>query len=110
MSQVESPLGALAIESWARHEWLSWTKMADVEREAPPVLVGGDGPYVVEANGTRLLDAMSGLFTTQIGYSHGAEIGAAAAAQMERLAYYPHWAATNPAPPAPTERILALAP
>ena len=39
---------------------------------------------------------MSGLFTTQIGYSHGAEIGAAAAAQMERLAYYPNWAATQP--------------
>jgi adenosylmethionine-8-amino-7-oxononanoate aminotransferase len=53
---------------------------------------------------------MSGLFTTQIGYSHGAEIGAAAAAQMERLAYYPNWAATNPATLALTERILALAP
>ena len=110
MSQVESPLGALDIESAARHEWLSWTKMADVEREAPPVLVGGDGPYVIEADGTRLLDAMSGLFTTQIGYSHGAEIGAAAAAQMERLAYYPNWAATNPATLALTERVLALAP
>ena len=110
MSQVESPLGALDIESSARHEWLSWTKMADVEREAPPVLIGGDGPYVIEADGTRLLDAMSGLFTTQIGYSHGAEIGAAAAAQMERLAYYPNWAATNPATLALTERVLALAP
>ncbi|MDX6628412.1 MAG: hypothetical protein QOH00_658, partial [Gaiellales bacterium] len=57
MSQVESPLGTLDIESAARHEWLSWTKMADVEREAPPVLVGGDGPYVIESDGTRLLDA-----------------------------------------------------
>ena len=84
--------------------------MADVEREAPPVLVGGDGPYVIESDGTRLLDAMSGLFTTQIGYSHGAELGAAAAAQMERLAYYPNWAATNPATLELTERILALAP
>ncbi len=84
--------------------------MADVEREAPPVLVGGDGPYVIESDGTRLLDAMSGLFTTQIGYSHGAELGAAAAAQMEQLAYYPNWAATNPATLALTERILALAP
>ena len=110
MSQVESPLGALDVESSARHEWLSWTKMADVEREAPPVLIGGDGPYVIESDGTRLLDAMSGLFTTQIGYSHGTELGAAAAAQMEHLAYYPNWAATNPATLALTERILALAP
>ena len=110
MSQVESPLGTLDIESSARHEWLSWTKMADVEREAPPVLVGGDGPYVIESDGTRLLDAMSGLFTTAIGYSHGKELGAAAAAQMEQLAYYPNWAATNPATLALTERVLALAP
>ncbi len=51
-----------------------------------------------------------GLFTTQIGYSHGRELGAAAAAQMEQLAYYPNWAATNPATLALTERILALAP
>ena len=110
MSQVESQLGTLDIESSSRHEWLSWTKMADVERAAPPVIVGGDGPYVIESDGTRLLDAMSGLFTTQIGYSHGAELGAAAAAQMERLPYYPNWAATNPATLALTERILALAP
>ena len=110
MSQVESQMGTLDIESSSRHEWLSWTKMADVERAAPPVLVGGDGPYVIESDGTRLLDAMSGLFTTQIGYSHGAELGAAAAAQMERLPYYPNWAATNPATLALTERILALAP
>ena len=52
MSQVESPLGTLDIESSARHEWLSWTKMADVERAAPPVIVGGDGPYVIESDGT----------------------------------------------------------
>jgi adenosylmethionine-8-amino-7-oxononanoate aminotransferase len=65
---------------------------------------------VIESDGTRLLDAMSGLFTTQIGYSHGAELGAAAAAQMERLAYYPNWAATNPATLALTERVLGLAP
>ena len=49
---------------------------------------------------------MSGLFTTAIGYSHGKELGAAAAAQMEQLAYYPNWAATNPATLALTERIL----
>ena len=54
---------------------------------------------------------MSGLFTTQIGYSHGEELGAAAAAQLANgIGYYPNWAATTPAPLALTERMLALAP
>jgi adenosylmethionine-8-amino-7-oxononanoate aminotransferase len=110
MSTVESIAGAVDIERAARGEWLSWSRMADYEEHAPPVLVGGDGPYLVEADGTRLLDGMSGLFTTQIGYSHGKELGEAAAAQLEKLGFYPNWAATNPATLALTERVLGLAP
>ena len=108
MSQVESPVGTIDIEHASRGGWWSWTKMADYEAAQPPVIVGGDGPYLFESSGTKLLDAMSGLFTTQIGYSHGKEIGAAAAAQMETMPYYPNWAATNPATLALTERILSL--
>ena len=108
MSQLESPIGTIDVEHASRGGWWSWTKMADYENAQPPVMVGGDGPYLIESNGTRLLDAMSGLFTTQIGYSHGKELGAAAAAQMEQLAFYPNWAATNPATLALTERILGL--
>ena len=74
----------------AAGEWLSWTRMADFDGSAPPILVGGEGPYVFEADGTRLLDAMSGLFTTQIGYSHGAELGEAAKRQLEAFGFYPN--------------------
>ena len=73
-------------------EWLSWTRNADYREEPPPVVVGGEGPYVIDRDGRRLLDGISGLFTTQIGYSHGAELGAAAAAQLEQLGFYPNWA------------------
>ncbi len=84
--------------------------MSDFAEAAPPVIVGGDGPYVIDQDGRRLLDCVSGLFTTQIGYSHGARIGAAAATQLERLGFYPNWAATHPAALALTDRILGLAP
>jgi adenosylmethionine-8-amino-7-oxononanoate aminotransferase len=94
----------------AAGEWLSWTRMADFDGDAPPILVGGDGPYVLEAGGTRLLDAMSGLFTTQIGYSHGAELGRAAKRQLESFGFYPNWAATSPAPIELTRRVTGLAP
>ena len=94
----------------AAGEWLSWTRMADFDGAAPPILVGGEGPYVYEADGTRLLDAMSGLFTTQIGYSHGAELGDAAKRQLESFGFYPNWAATSPAPVELTRRVTSLAP
>jgi adenosylmethionine-8-amino-7-oxononanoate aminotransferase len=73
-------------------------------------VVGGSGPYVTDADGSRLLDAMSGLFTTQIGYSHGKELGQAAAEQLEQLGYYPNWGATHPAAIRLTDRLLGLAP
>ena len=91
-------------------EWLNWSKMKDFQDQSPPVIVSGDGPYAIDKDGNRLLDGVSGLFTTQIGYSHGKEIGAAAAAQLEELCFYPNWAATHPSALALTERILGLAP
>jgi len=101
--------GVEALQEAAHGEWLSWTRMADFADAAPPILVGGEGPYVFESDGTRLLDAMSGLFTTQIGYSHGAELGAAAQRQLESFGFYPNWAATSPAPLELTRRVTELA-
>jgi adenosylmethionine-8-amino-7-oxononanoate aminotransferase len=101
--------GVEALQEAAGGEWLSWTRMADFADAAPPILVGGEGPYVFESDGTRLLDAMSGLFTTQIGYSHGAELGAAAQRQLESFGFYPNWAATSPAPLELTRRVTELA-
>ena len=102
--------GVDALREAAGREWLSWTRMADFDGAAPPILVGGEGPYVFEADGTRLLDAMSGLFTTQIGYSHGPELGEAAKRQLESFGFYPNWAATSPAPVELTRRVTDLAP
>ncbi len=99
-----------ALERASAGEWLAWTRMADFRDAAPPILVGGGGPYVFEADGTRLFDGVSGLFTTQIGYSHGAELGLAAQHQLEHLGFYPNWAATSPAPVELTRRVVELAP
>ena len=107
---VEQGMGVEELERAAGGEWLSWSRMADFESQAPPIIVGGEGPYVFEAGGTRLFDGMSGLFTTQIGYSHGAELGRAAQRQLESFGFYPNWAATSPAPIELTRRVIELAP
>ncbi|MEA2246170.1 MAG: hypothetical protein QOH46_699 [Solirubrobacteraceae bacterium] len=76
------------------HLWLHFTRMGgDGE---PPIIVRGDGCYLEDARGRRYLDALAGLFAVQIGYSHGEEIGEAAAAQMRELPFYTNWSYAHP--------------
>ncbi|MGV8959425.1 MAG: aspartate aminotransferase family protein [Stenotrophomonas sp.] len=51
------------------------------------ILTRGQGCYVWDADGHKLLDAFAGLWCVNIGYGR-AELGQAAARQMEQLAYY----------------------
>jgi adenosylmethionine-8-amino-7-oxononanoate aminotransferase len=74
------------------------------------VLERGEGPYVTDTNGRRYLDGLSSLFCSQIGYSYGAEMAAAAGAQMERLAFNTVWATAHPPAIELATRLAALAP
>ena len=51
------------------------------------VIVRGDGPYIWDSEGHRLLDGMSGLWTANIGHSRK-ELAEAAYEQMLELPYY----------------------
>ncbi len=51
-----------------------------------PVAVGGDGPYVVAADGTRYLDASGGAAVSCLGHAHEG-VKAAIHAQVDALAY-----------------------
>lgn len=51
------------------------------------IIVAGDGPYVTTGDGTRLLDATSGLWHANVGHGR-AEIADVAAAQMQTLETY----------------------
>jgi adenosylmethionine-8-amino-7-oxononanoate aminotransferase len=78
------------------HLWLHFSRMG-AYRDAPmPVIVRGDGCYLEDVDGRRYLDALAGLFAVQIGYSHGEEIGEAAAAQMRELPFYTNWSYAHP--------------
>ncbi|WP_067846370.1 aspartate aminotransferase family protein [Alicyclobacillus mali (ex Roth et al. 2021)] len=54
----------------------------------PMAVVGGDGAYVLDAEGRRYLDAMSGLWCVNLGYSRK-ELAEAAYRQMTEMPYYP---------------------
>lgn len=60
-----------------------------------PVIVRGEGAYVFDDTGHRYLDGLSGLFCVNMGYGRS-DIVAAAAAQMQQLAYWTNWSAAHP--------------
>jgi adenosylmethionine-8-amino-7-oxononanoate aminotransferase len=60
------------------------------------VLDRGEGCYVFDTDGKRYFDGLSSLFCAQIGYSHGEEMAAVAAAQMSTLAFNTNWATAHP--------------
>jgi adenosylmethionine-8-amino-7-oxononanoate aminotransferase len=72
--------------------WLHFTRTADWLGPEPsiPTLVRGEGCYVWDDAGRRYLDGLSSLFCCQIGYGR-ASMGAAAAAQMDRLHFATNW-------------------
>jgi adenosylmethionine-8-amino-7-oxononanoate aminotransferase len=54
----------------------------------PLVITKGDGAWVIDLEGNRYLDAMSGLWCVNLGYSEP-ELAEAAYEQLRRMPYYP---------------------
>jgi adenosylmethionine-8-amino-7-oxononanoate aminotransferase len=78
------------------HLWLHFTRMGGYQDAEVPIIVRGDGCYLEDTNGKRYLDALAGLFSVNIGYGFGEEIGEAAAAQMRELPFYTNWSYAHP--------------
>ncbi len=57
------------------HLWMHFTRMGGFETADVPIIVRGDGCHLEDSNGRRYIDALAGLFSVNIGYSFGDEIG-----------------------------------
>ena len=75
-----------------------------------PIIVRGDGCYLEDANGKRYLDALAGLFSVNIGYGFGEEIGQAALTQMKELPFYTNWSYAHPRAIELASELASLAP
>jgi putrescine---pyruvate transaminase len=74
------------------------------------LIVRGDGPYIYDSEGARILDGMSGLWTTAVGYGRE-ELARAAYDQMLELPFYNTFFRTTHPPVVELSRKLAqLAP
>jgi adenosylmethionine-8-amino-7-oxononanoate aminotransferase len=89
------------------HLWLHFTRMHGYE---PPVIVRGDGCYLWDDQGNRYLDALAGLFSVNIGYGYGEEIGQAALAQMRELPFYTNWSYAHPRAIELARELASIAP
>lgn len=103
------PIKARITVSETDHLWMHFTQMAAYDTKPVPVMERGEGAYVYDTNGKQYLDALSGLFTVQVGHGRG-ELAQAAAAQAEKLAYFPIWSYAHPTALELAERVAALAP
>ncbi len=92
------------------HLWLHFTRMGGYRDAEIPIIVRGDGCYLEDANGKRYLDALAGLFSVNIGYGFGEEMGEAAAAQMRELPFYTNWSYAHPRAIELAAEVASLAP
>jgi adenosylmethionine-8-amino-7-oxononanoate aminotransferase len=92
------------------HLWLHFTRMGGYRDADVPIIVRGDGCYLEDVHGNRYLDALAGLFSVNLGYSFGEEIGQAALAQMKELPFYTNWSYSHPRAIELAEEVASLAP
>ena len=92
------------------HLWMHFTRMGGYTQADVPIIVRGDGCYLEDANGKRYLDALAGLFSVNLGYGYGEEIGQAALEQMRELPFYTNWTYAHPRAIELAGEVASLAP
>ncbi|HPG88331.1 MAG TPA: aspartate aminotransferase family protein [Hyphomicrobium sp.] len=94
----------------ALHHLHPFTTHSSLRSGGARVIVRGEGPYIFDSEGHRILDGMSGLWTTAIGYGRE-ELAKAAYDQMSELPFYNTFFRTTHPPVVQLSRKLAeLAP
>lgn len=93
----------------AREYLLPHFTRGDAWRRDLVVIDRGEGCYVWDTEGNRYLDALAGLFCTNIGHGRS-DLTAAASKQMDRLAFYPNWGMAHPPSIEAASMIAAAAP
>jgi adenosylmethionine-8-amino-7-oxononanoate aminotransferase len=91
------------------HLWMHFTRHSSYEHADVPVIVRGEGAYIYDAKGRRYLDALAGLFVSQLGHGRQ-DLAEAAAKQASELAFFPLWSYAHPKAIELAERVAGYAP
>jgi adenosylmethionine-8-amino-7-oxononanoate aminotransferase len=88
---------------------MHFTRMSSYDDKPVPVIVRGEGAYVFDDQGRKILDGLSGLFVVQAGHGRE-ELARAAYDQAKDLAFFPVWSFAHPGAAQLAERLADLAP
>ena len=92
------------------HHLHSFTDPAVIRDKGSRIITAGEGCYVIDSDGRRILDGMAGLWCVNIGYGRP-ELADAAHAQMTALPYYNnHFQSATPAMIELAETLTELTP
>src|ERR671911_23143 len=91
------------------HLWMHFTRMSGYDGTDVPIIVRGEGCYIWDARGRRYLDALAGLFVSQLGHGR-TELAEAASKQARELAFMPLWSYAHPNAIRLAERVASYAP
>jgi len=94
----------------ALHHLHPFTTHSALRADGVRVMVRGDGPYIWDSEGNRVLDGMAGLWTANLGHSRK-ELAEAAYEQMLELPFYnTFFRTTHPPVVALSRKLAELAP
>jgi putrescine---pyruvate transaminase len=90
----------------AAHHLHPFTDHSNLRAGGARIIVKGDGPYIWDSEGNKILDGMAGLWTTAVGYGRK-ELADAAYAQMMELPFYNTFFRTTHPPVVELSRKIA---
>lgn len=93
----------------SEHLLLNFTDMGEYTQAGSKMIVSGRGCDVVDHRGRHFIDGLSGLFCTNLGHGFGAEVGAAAQAQLAELPFTPTWYLAHPSVARLADKLTSLA-
>lgn len=99
-----------AMQQSARdHLWMHFSRMSSYDTAEVPIITRGEGAYIYDAKGKRYLDALGGLFVSQLGHGR-TELADAAAKQAAQLGFMPLWSYAHPNAIELAQRVASYAP
>lgn len=111
MSDLSNKYPTAALQALdAIHHLHPFTDHGALRSEGARVIVKGEGVWLTDSDGNRIMDGMAGLWNVQIGHGRQ-EIAEAVAAQMRELSYYnTFFKTTHPPVIELSQKIAELAP
>ncbi|PLP60002.1 aspartate aminotransferase family protein [Mesorhizobium loti] len=108
-NQLKAEASENAVETARRHLVQPWPVVGSVGAEARALIRDGDGIYITDGNGRRLIDGPAGMWCTNVGHRRE-ELAQVMYEQAMQLSYNTPWYTMNAPSAELARRIAAAAP